>query len=162
MEQEANRVIASLEDQPAEQAAILELMGEAYSLIAHPEKAVSMLERAVKVRRGLGEPIPLADALALLGTARFESGIIQTAGDAHREALVLITGNGQENTARHARAIGNVAVTVTSMNGSNDALDEIRQAIAVYKATGTDDPATIGRLQYQLGHVAYELSLIHI
>ncbi|MEP0547361.1 MAG: serine/threonine-protein kinase [Rhodothermales bacterium] len=78
----------ALEDQPAVQAQMLDVLGRVYLLLSQYDRAAALLHRAVDLRRE-GDPLDLAESLVNLGELHIYAGAYDSAEVVTREALAL-------------------------------------------------------------------------
>lgn len=127
----AERVGAELADTPAAQAELLVAIGRAYQGLGNNERALAQYERAVALRRALGEPFALAQALSSLSMAQKSLGRNPATRATIDEARALAAGApaGAERDALVAQLLYGSAMLLFLEGRHADAETEYRESL---------------------------------
>lgn len=152
LEEGTLRVQEELVDQPAVQAAMLNVLGRAYRNMAQYDHARSLLEEALRLRRGAprGDPSETAESLLDLGILHLEQGQYDTADELLREALQVRRAALDPNDP----AVADVLEHLGSLRRATGAL---AQADAHYR-----EALTIRRARYGERHQTVAVTLAHL
>lgn len=129
----AARVQAELKDQPEVQAALATTIGKAYRGLGLNDRALSLLERSLALRRQVyGEEHPMvAESLEALGTLAQARGDLDRAEALHRQALEMRQKLLGPDDPAVAESLNSLA-TDLSGNAKYDAAEPLfRQALAI-------------------------------
>ena len=147
------RDVDELGDRPRLQAALLEVMGAAFSELGRHDQAVALLGRAVQVRRTLpdGDPLELASALDDYATACRVATRFDDAEAAAREALAIR--RRRLGPAHHdiARSLNHLGLVMFQVGRLSEACDLQHQALAMFDALGEGDSAAAADAMNNLG-----------
>lgn len=134
--------IDSLEDQPAVQARLLEIMGTSFFYIGEQERSAALLERALDIRRHrlAYDPAAVGNVLRLLSTPNRLSGRLDEAEQNLVEAYALLTEAYGPVHGRVAYVLNLTGDVLRFQERHEEAVDHLRRAVAMKEQLGeTDD-----------------------
>jgi non-specific serine/threonine protein kinase/serine/threonine-protein kinase len=145
----AGKIEKDLSGQPAVQARLMETMGTVYRSLGLYPQAQDMLEKALRLLRGLhGERhLFVADALHNLGIVQSDQSRLDEAGALFREAVDIRTALLGPADPETGRSLNSLASVLWSQGKFAEAEPLFERSLAVKeKALGPDDPALASTL----------------
>ena len=143
LDQGATR-IERLQDQPAVQASMMDIIGNVYRTLALYEEAESLLLQALSLRQQLSQEQPHAEtaqSLQSLGTLRDAQGDAESAERLQRQALAMWSQVEARDSLPMAKSYADLGSALFS-NGDYAAAEEAqRQALAIYDRLEQGDSA---------------------
>lgn len=108
----------------------------AYEQIGALEEALDWALRCTETARGLGTPLPLADALLSVGVALSRSGDHAAGLERYREALALYEAHGVSGGVLHV--LNNIGIGCKNLGRFEEAVANIERAMAMAVAAGDE------------------------
>jgi len=135
-------------------ASALTRLGDVLSSLTRYDEAITVLRRALAVRRDLfGADHPhIADTLESLGTVFYERGDYKKAVEFHRRALAIVEAAFGPNHASVGEALNNLANGVTKLGTPKEAAALYERARVIYERLHTGDHPDLATMFHSLGN----------
>jgi serine/threonine protein kinase/tetratricopeptide (TPR) repeat protein len=149
LDRSAAKIDTELKDQPEVRATLLHTIGDVYMNLGLYDKALPLLEEALRLRRQLfpGGSVDVASTLAVLGKLYSVQDDLPRAEPLYREALAMrrrLLGN---KHAEVAASLNGLAIVLNEVGKHEDALALHREALAIRRSSyGNDDPSVLESL----------------
>jgi eukaryotic-like serine/threonine-protein kinase len=141
-----------LGDRAVVQAAMLNALGRVHTQLSDFERAASLLERALELRRHGGEPLDIAESLSNLASLRVDTGDYDGAEAALREALAI---RERHLPANHPALAGTLSDLGTVLRYKG----QYREAEALHRLAVRIRRAIHGRPHEELGFALNRLAV---
>lgn len=137
--------IGQLDDQPAVQAGLAEIMGMSYAALDGLDKAQPLLEKAVELRQrdAAAHPLELATALRNRGEVRRLSGAFRAAEEDLSRAATIRERQLGRVSSPVADALDRLGVAMFDDGRANQAIKVLREALAIQRQLRKDDALTL-------------------
>jgi serine/threonine-protein kinase len=168
LDEEADKVVRELEQQPAVQAKLMDKIGQAYQSMGMYDRAQPLLEKALKIRcQTLGNEHPdVATSLDHLAEVARQKGNYAGSESLFREALAMrrkLLGTEHQEVAE---SLNNLGSLLSDMGKLSEAEPMLREALAMHRKLhgreNTDVAVSLnnlGRLMIEMGRLSEAESL---
>jgi serine/threonine-protein kinase len=147
--------IASLKNQPEEQATLMETIGRTYLSLGAADKARPQLEAALATRRKLfnGDHAALSSSLAALGRLELADGRFDRASDYYTEALAMNERLFGENRVEVAQSLQDLG-ELQKMKGELPAAESaLRRSLALFSRLSGERSTAASSVMNELAQV---------
>lgn len=154
LEQAAERIRADLGQQPDVRARLLEAIGVSYMRMGHSDRALSFLEEALAIHKGLGaSDATVGPVLAALAVAQRETARYEESDHTLTEALAVARRVSNTQSEQYATLLIDLARLEMLRGNVGQAQEHLSSAHAVVKnLRGPDDPK-VGVILMDLSNV---------
>jgi len=147
--------IASLKNQPEEQATLMETIGRTYLSLGAADKARPQLEEALATRAKLfkGDHAAIASSLAALGRLELADGKLDRANDYYRAALTMnerLFGENRLEVAQSLEDLGQLQKMKGDLPGSETTL---RRSLELFTSLSGEDSPAVSSVMNELAQV---------
>jgi len=139
----AAQIDRGLEDQPSVRARLVETIGTVYRSLGLYDRAISMLEKALEITRGVygNDHLIVADALHNLGIVYDDQGKYEEAASLFRQSLEIREKKLGPDDPEVARSLNSLAIVYWNQGKFEDAEPLLERSLAIKeKALGPDAP----------------------
>lgn len=153
----AGRIQEQLRDAPEVQARLLSLTAQSYANLGRYEEGLPLLERAVALRRGMGESArnDLAESLNRLGNYRRDMGNLDAARELIGESVAIRESLTEgRNDFDLADSYNNYGLLLYDAGRYDRAESTLSQSLAMHRAIAGDDHLYVGIALHNLALVS--------
>lgn len=129
----AERIALDLQEDPRLRAEMLQVIGVAYQSLGEPLPSLPLLEEAAQIRREVGEPEPLWNALDALAVLYWNLGRQDDAEALHREALALARGPLADDPFARATSMNNLGKVLQAVGRFDEAGPLYDSALVLFR-----------------------------
>jgi len=136
---------AGLVDQPAVQAQMLDVLGRVQTTLSDYERAETLLERALELRRGLDPgSLDVAETLANIGVLYYHTGEYAAAEGAFEETLAIRQRHLPSRDPAVADALDDLGVALSSQGKYDEAERRYQEAFRIREANAQGPTEALG------------------
>jgi serine/threonine-protein kinase len=159
LERGSTRIDNQLQNQPAQRAQLLSVIGEVYLALGDYARATAALEKSANVFRALPNPdrYPFSKNLRLLAEAKNSLGDIENAKHLLEEEKGLLVDGSNETLEELSRMQLARAEVQVNLGDVERELEEVRQAMTYAERAGTNDPGLLLAINGELGAAQRDL-----
>lgn len=151
--------IQELEQQPAVQAQLLNVIGRAYQSLGQFQKAESLLVKSLEIRKEIYPPThpELGTGFSSLASLFGKTGNFSKAGSLHSKALNIRRASLGNSHLLTAESLNNLGVVNTNVGKYETADSTFQEALTIYRRTTGNNEEKIARVLSNRGSIYREL-----